>query len=259
MQLYAYDPLGHLIFSYHAKRQQNYCCLECGSIVRLREGHIRKPHFYHLTKTSCRQSEKSLTHLQLQIYLKQNLPENEASLEHRFPDIRRIADVAWHPQKIIFEIQCSPMTKEEMEARVESYKSVGYQVVWVLHDRQFNKWRLSAMESGLLEIPHYYTNMDEKGKGLIYEQWRHIDKGIRLHTLPPLSVDLTKPYRKNKLGFEGDIGSLPESHPYLQKIKAKEKEIARNKRKMAFARCLAFFKDGFQSAYKSFLRGYCED
>lgn len=257
MQLYAYDRNGQLTFSCNAEKQKNYCCTECGTLLRLREGPFRQPHFYHLKQQrACRQNGKSETHLQIQLHLKNKIPE--VILEHRFPNINRIADVFWLSEKIIFEIQCSPMTREEMQARSNDYKSLGLQTVWLLHDSRYNQWRLSAMEDGLNSSPHYYTNIDETGRGLIYDQWQHIEKGIRKDSLAPLTVDLSQPYLNSTLGFFGDIGSLKEGHPYLQKISEKEVLIKKAKKKLVFRNAIAALKEFLENAYKTLLKSYCE-
>lgn len=240
MHLYALNFSGQLQSAASAQKQVDYFCLECNAPVRLREGLERKPHFYHLqTSTSCRQSGKSLTHLQIQLHLEKLLIQ-EVSLEQRFPSIQRIADVAWHKEKIIFEIQCSPMRRDEMEARVKDYRSLGYQIVWILHDKHYNKWRLSALEMGLKHIPHYFTNITADGSGCIYDQWQWIDAGRRKSALSALPIDLSAPYRHPQpprnwpLGFQGDLLSLDLKHPYSLKALEKAKEFKQTKNKLVF-------------------------
>ena len=232
--------------------------MECGSPVRLREGPLRHAHFYHIKKTpGCRQNGKSETHLQLQIYIKNLIPET--NLEFRFPEINRIADVAWPSEKIVFEIQCSPMSREEMQARYADYQKVGYQMVLILHDSRYNQWRLSSMELALHELPYYYTNKNELGEGVIYDQWNYYEKGLRKKSLPPRLIDLSKPYIKGKLGFSGDIQSLPSDHSYLQKIKDHEDSIFRSNRKKMLTDFLISLKTGIKNTYLNLLKSYCED
>ena len=94
MHLYALDEKENLISVHETDKKTNYFCPECRSIVRCRGGFLRQIHFYHLEPNrSCRQSGKSLVHLQIQYYLQRVLSESE--LEKRFSSIDRIADVAW--------------------------------------------------------------------------------------------------------------------------------------------------------------------
>jgi competence protein CoiA len=195
MQLYAKDSNQELIFVDRAERQKNYFCMECGTIVRVRGGIHRQNHFYHLEPhRTCFLHAKSLAHIHVQCHLQTLLSPEECHLEHAFPEIGRIADVVWAPRHLIFEIQCSPISAEEVKKRNEDYASVGFQVVWILHDTRFNQWRLSAAEKFLKEAPHYYTNMDSQGEGMIYDQYSLSHGGIRQAFLEPLPVNLKTPY-----------------------------------------------------------------
>lgn len=191
MQIYAFDDKGNLRSAHQAVRHQDYRCLECGKIVRLRGGPQRQLHFYHpLPSAECRLSGKTQTHLAIQYFLQNLFIEDNCSLEMRFPEIRRIADVVLLPQKLIFEIQCSPISKEEILQRTRDYSSLGYLVIWILHDWTFNKHRLSLAETALASIPHYYTNFDSQGNGMIYDQYPIDFEGVRLGSLTPFPLDL---------------------------------------------------------------------
>lgn len=193
MQLYAIDAKGELINARQALKQTDYQCLECQQIVRLRGGPQRQRHFYHVDPTPfCRQHQKGPVHLQIQSYFFQQLPWGDCQLECAFPSIGRIADVAWFSQKIIFEIQCSPISADEVLARNHDYQQLGWQVVWILHDRRYNQTHLSAAELALRSSPHYFTNMDQLGSGIIYDQFDICDKGLRLKRLSPLPINITE-------------------------------------------------------------------
>jgi competence protein CoiA len=193
MQHYAFDSLGKLIFAKSAERQKDYFCPECQGVVRLRGGLHRQDHFYHLELTpGCRQNGKSAEHLNIQLYFLNVLPEGECFLEYRFPTIRRIADVVWLPNKLIFEIQCSPISAEEILERNRDYLGVGFQVIWIFHDQRFNQTRVSGAEAVLYELPHYFTNIDAEGKGMIYDQFALTMKGWRYSRLPALPLDLSR-------------------------------------------------------------------
>jgi len=194
MQLYALDSLHQLISAPHAFKQSNYRCCECGGIVRVRCGLHRQPHFFHLKRSSsCRLSGKGMAHLQVQNRLFDLLPTGDCLLEKRFPQINRIADAVWESKKIIFEVQCSPITSEEVSQRIQDYQSIGYQVVWILHDREFNQHRLRSAELYLRSSPYFFTDIDSAGQGKIYDQFDLFAKGLRLKKMAPLPIDLTQP------------------------------------------------------------------
>lgn len=198
MQLHAFNERNELILARNATSKKNYTCLECENIVRPRKGNFRKAHFYHTNPiTKCSQQRKSLTHLAVQEYLYELLPQGEAVLEKRFPSIQRIADVAWIEKKIVFEIQCSPIDPEEIIARNRDYQSIGFETIWILHDKRYNKWRHSLAEKALVNRPRYFTNLNQNGKGCIYDQFEMIQNGLRKVRLPPLPVNLSMPFSAN--------------------------------------------------------------
>lgn len=195
MQLCALDENEDIIFAYKAMKQKDYHCLECHALVRLRGGIHRQPHFYHShPNRRCTLHSKGLPHLLLQYQLIKSLPSGEAEMECRFPEICRIGDIAWHAQKIVFEIQYSPISGDEILERNRAYGSQGYQVVWILHDIRFNQMALSAAEDVLIHSPHYFTNMNEFGEGVIYDQLCCIKNGIRTYRLPKVTIDPSLPY-----------------------------------------------------------------
>lgn len=180
MQLLAKDREKKIIHADQASKNINYKCLECDSSVRLRGGLHRRKHFYHiLPNRVCLLSGKSLIHLQTQCHIQNLLPAGEAFLERRFDSINRIADVCWEKEKIIFEVQCSSITAEEVKARNRDYKTLGYQVVWILHDLRYNSTRLTEIEIFLLESPHYYANIDAEGKGNVYDQISWLESSFK--------------------------------------------------------------------------------
>lgn len=190
MQLYALEGSTPIAAS-HAEKEKNYHCPECGSIVRLRGGPSRQTHFYHLLLSKeCKQHTKSLEHLQLQWRLLDLIGE-EGQMECSFPSIRRIADVAWHAKKIVFEIQRSNLSMEEAQNRTSDYQKAGYTVIWILHDKQFNRSTLSAAENYLRQAPCYFTNIDPKGKGIVYDQFEVIEGHRRLFKGPQLPISPT--------------------------------------------------------------------
>lgn len=220
MQLYAFDKDGRTQPAWKAHKHQDYQCLECDGLVRLRGGPHRKAHFYHISvPKNCRQAGKTLPHLQTQAFLERNL---NCSLEQRFPTINRIADAVWEERRIVFEVQCSPISAAEVRARNKDYHSIGYRVVWILHEKQFNQWRVSAAEMALQKGLYYFTNMDKDGNGQVYDQFDVIQDGLRTHCLPPLPVNLAN-FNEQFCSFWGDWHDLKThqpAHPYVQKAKA---------------------------------------
>jgi competence protein CoiA len=242
MQIYALDSQGTSISSFEAHRQTNYYCLECQKIVRLRSGEKRHPHFYHLDLSpNCRQSNKSLTHLSVQLHLQEELGINLCLLEKRFPSISRIADCYWVSQKIVFEIQCSPISLQEIQERQADYLSLGIEIVWILHDKQFNQKTLSPAEIFLRPYPHFYTNITSQRRGFIYDLAVLDEYQTRIDRSEPLPLSLKEVVRfpsfpkqfsshfvqqkqKWSLSFKGDLFHAAE-HPEIMRCLARFKRI----------------------------------
>lgn len=194
MQLCALEVDGTLVFAEKAHKRRDYSCLECRQPVRLRKGLHRQAHFFHsVPNGACRLHAKGLPHLMLQYFLQNLLPDGEAEMECRFPAIGRIADIAWHAQRLIYEIQCSPISAAEVAARNAAYASVGYRVVWILHDSRYNQRRLAEAEDFLRDSPHYYTDINQRGEGQVYDQFSLVTKGMRTQRLPRVPIDLSQP------------------------------------------------------------------
>jgi competence protein CoiA len=192
----------------------------------MRGGPAKQIHFYHTTaKRHCRQHQKTEEHIQTQLYLL-DLIGSSAQMECPFPAIHRIADIVWHEKKIIFEVQCSPISLKEAEERSSDYKNAGYTIFWILHQRCFNRMYASEAELFLRSKGAYYTNMNKQRQGIFYDQFDVMDQGRRLFKGPKLPLDLLspKPYPRTterpfwKTGFNGDIFLHPSSEYSLDSL-----------------------------------------
>lgn len=128
---------------------------------------------------------KSITHAHIQNHLKTIIPDLELE---KVMGPRR-ADAVWEERKIVFEIQISPITLDEVVARIEDYRTLGYQVVWLLHDGTFNGRTVYSAERFLrTSATTYYLN-----GGLFYDQLEVIVGSRRVFKGPALQVEVTKP------------------------------------------------------------------
>lgn len=193
MQVYAEDETG-FISARLAEKRKNYVCPECKQIVRLRGGVERQSHFFHvLPNLNCRLAQKSLTHLRIQKFLTHLLQNEDAVMEKPFLEINRIADVACLKTNKIFEIQYSPISYEEAFQRCIDYESLGFELIWILHINSFGETKkMSDAEKFLRTRNCYFTNMDGKGSGEIYDQREELHGNIRKYWDPPIPIDLKK-------------------------------------------------------------------
>jgi len=182
----------HLVLASTADKQKRYRCQECQAWIKLRSGPHRQPHFYHLRRTSsCRQQGKSEEHLGVQLYLAKQFPQGEVKLERPFKEIGRIADVAWEREKIIFEVQCSAISLTEVQERTRDYRSLGWQLIWILSDKRFNRRRVNAAEHYLREQPCYFASWN-KTRTLIYDQWEIFSEFVRIYKGAPIAIQPTR-------------------------------------------------------------------
>lgn len=204
MQIYALDE-GKPTVASKASRIRTYTCPECQGVLRVRGGRFKKIHFYHISPpTHCFLSQKSEEHIQIQLYLAEQRKE-ESAIEHPFPNINRIADVVWKKEKIVFEVQCSFLSLQEAQERSLDYEKEGYHLIWILHDKRFNRHTLSAAEEFLRARGAYYSNFNQEGKGILYDQFEVIREGKRLYKGPPLILPSL-------------LSVYPKRHPFLETL-----------------------------------------
>lgn len=172
-----------------------YRCIDCEKPVRLRRFRSRESHFYHIDPSpSCKLYSKSEDHLVAQLHIQRLLPPGETRLEHPFPGPLRVADLLWEPKKLAFEIQCSNLTCKEAEQRIADYALHGYEVVWILDDRLFNRRRLLGVEPLLRRYPCYYAKLrSSTGVPQFYDQFEVFFERKRIKKGWPLKANMQKP------------------------------------------------------------------
>lgn len=144
-----------------------------------------------------------MQHLHAQFRLQQLIPD--IILERPFPSISRIADAAWEKEKIVFEIQCSPITAQELRSRNRDYASLGWTPIWIFHQDRYGKKKVTAAEWEVRRHPHYFTDIGEEGIGAFYAHLTKVQNGTRVKTEWKEDVDFRRPCRtRHWVHFEGD-------------------------------------------------------
>ena len=112
-----------------ASKEEEAClCPACGSILVLKRGALKVPHFAHQPRANCwlASEGESQRHLQMKLQMKAMLPSAELEVicnpGHR-------ADLL--VGKFVIECQASPISILEWRKRIEDYNAMDYAVLWV--------------------------------------------------------------------------------------------------------------------------------
>lgn len=117
----------------------------------------------------------------------------QVKLEVQFPEIGRIADVVDFQKKLIYEVQYSPITVREARKRNEDYASLGFQVIWVLHNKTFNKKKATPAEFYLRHHTMFYTSYTRFGHGFFFDQLEFFRGRRRIYRGVPLPLTSLDP------------------------------------------------------------------
>ena len=211
MQRRAFSSSGELVDAQDAVHHRDYLCPECRGVVRLRRGEERAAHFFHRNEgVSCRLRLKDGLHEAVQQRLAESLGEASCRVECHFPEISRIADVAYLPKKVVFEVQVSPIRPEEAIKRTLDYWNAGWHVIWILHVQTFGFYRASPFERALLPIPHYFASFGFRG-GQLWDEISSVLRTRRVWYLFP-------PRRRSLASVDIEVRNEPPqallSHPF---------------------------------------------
>ncbi|HSX10614.1 MAG TPA: competence protein CoiA family protein [Chlamydiales bacterium] len=202
MALFAVDD-DDLIDACDAEPGKVYWCLDCFGPVKRRRGKLRFYHFYHTRPApTCRLYSKTEDHLLAQLQLQKQFPAGALRIEQPFIKINRVADVLWEREKIVFEIQCSPMTVKEAEMRIRDYHTAGYEVIWLLDDKRYNKRVIRPAEDFLRRHSTYYTSIQQ---GFYYDQFEVFASGVRVKKGRRLPIDLQRLRPMPKVQFNEEF------------------------------------------------------
>ncbi len=232
MVLYALEGVD-LVFAPRASQGKNYVCVECRRSLRLRTGRFKQAHFYHQPSAApCRLQSRSERHMAIQTWLQRLLSNDEAHLEHPFLPICRIADLFWENQRLVFEVQCSPISEGEVRRRMRDYRALGIEVIWILDDRLYNKKWLRPAEKLIRSGWSYFASVDKETLLVrLYDQLEFLTDDTRKFRGWPLGVDFRwGPYERYFRGDRNDPEVKEREAMTIQKIAKMEKNFLRKQR-----------------------------
>lgn len=116
------------------RKRMQFFCPTCGTLVILKIGEVKTPHFAHTTLSHCdsySEPESSL-HLQGKALLYKFFSSHHftVELEKYLPAIRQRADLVVN-QHTAIEFQCSSLSASQIASRSLGYARIGMPVVWI--------------------------------------------------------------------------------------------------------------------------------
>ena len=156
-----------------AQRGAHYQCPNCSGIMILRKGRIVKAHFSHKPPFDCSLGKgETVAHMNAKLVIENALLKRELEVKLEFvvntPRGDRRADVmTWSPHTergIVFELQHTEISLDEIEDRAWSYASAGIAQIWIpfLQDTVLERAERSA--DGLV-VENYSSKP--------FERWIH--------------------------------------------------------------------------------------
>ncbi|GAB2021783.1 competence protein CoiA [Pseudolactococcus yaeyamensis] len=164
-------------------------CPVCKSQVRLKNGHVKIPHFAHVNLANCQyySENESLQHLTLKKRLYHWFKQTEqVKVEHFLPELQQTPDLLVNDQ-IAIEIQCSHLSIQRLRERTETYRAHGYTVLWLMGKDLWLGQNLTTLKRQLLYLSQnagfYYWELDLQREKLRLNYLCHEDLTGRLHYL----------------------------------------------------------------------------
>jgi competence protein CoiA len=152
----------------------------CGAPGHLRISKTGTQHFYHAVDAGCNYEEESREHLEIkyQIYRTCKSENWETFVEFPAPDRTWISDVyaIRDGRKIVFEIQISTISPDQLEERDKKYRNEGIESYWLLDNflersKSFESWYHS----------HLNEEDDRRGETIPYIDYSLFDTGPENH------------------------------------------------------------------------------
>lgn len=147
--------------------------------------------------------------------VKMQLANHDVSVEVRFTQINRIADLVWQQRKVIFEIQCSFIEPKEVLARIKDYESIGYDVIWLLDDAKFNQTYLTKAEVLMRDRGGKYVHVGNS-YCLFYDQVEQRIGRKMVAKSPSMPIELPSMYLRVSAGFM--LSAIPKSLQYQWRL-----------------------------------------
>jgi hypothetical protein len=198
-----------IIYAWQANdKNADYRCPECKGEVILKKGIYKIPHFAHKANLGCNFGEGvTEEHLMVQKDIYEILTslgfycELECRrFEHRRADI--YAEI--NDKKIVFEVQHSSITPQEILARNQYYSRQGCSVIWILTPDFFGKLKARVNPEKGIRLSQWQIRLTEI-YGCLYVWW---DKKLMAYQFD---------YARRSLSFDARTGEYVDVGEYQLK------------------------------------------
>jgi len=180
----------------------------CGAAGHLRISKKGTQHFYHAVDAGCNYEQESREHLEIkyQIYRTCQSENWETYVEFPASDRTWISDVyaIKNGRKIVFEIQISTISPNDLEERDKKYRNEGIESYWLLDNflersRNFESWYQS----------HLHEEDDRIGETIPYIDYSLFDTGPENHIFISKSIRSVGLNAKNQTLFTTNNPEIP--------------------------------------------------
>lgn len=132
--LTAKNHKGNVCFADYASKDIDYTCPECGEEVILKVGEIKIAHFAHKHAGDCSLCGEGEEHLRIKKEMYDWLMKQGASakLEHTVANQRADIFLQTESGDVAIEIQCSPISIDDMVERTQGWFHKNVCVMWIL-------------------------------------------------------------------------------------------------------------------------------
>jgi competence protein CoiA len=180
----------------------------CGAPGHLRISKTGTQHFYHAVDTGCNYEQESREHLEIkyQIYRTCKSENWETYVEFPAPDRTWISDVyaIRDGRKIVFEVQISTISPNDLEERDKKYRNEGIESYWLLDNflersKDFEAWYRS----------HLNEEDDRLGETIPYIDYSLFDTGPENHIFISKGIRSVGLNAKNQTLFTTNNKEIP--------------------------------------------------
>ncbi len=101
--------------------------------------------------------------------------------------------------------------------RMGDYQSIGYEVVWLLDDKRYNKRMARPAEECVRKFSAYYLMIEKGLTSRCYDQFEIFESGKRVKRGKRMGIDLQKVRKRPKMGLSEEF--FPKQITQLKNIK----------------------------------------